>query len=62
MSEGILKGIKIVELGTNVTVPYCTRELADLGAEVIKIEAPRGDDFRVRMGRNFQLPHKPESD
>ena len=62
MSEGILKGIKIIERGTYVAVPYCTRELADLGAEVIKIESPRGEDYRVRMGRNFQLPNKPESD
>lgn len=62
MAKGILEGIRVVELGTYVAVPYCARELADMGAEVIKIEAPRGDDYRVRMGKNFQLPNNPESD
>lgn len=62
MANEILKGIKIVEWGSYVAVPYCTRELADMGAEVIKIEPPKGEDYRVRMGRNFQLPNNPKSD
>ena len=41
-----LQGMKIVELGHYIAAPFCTRLLADLGAEVIKIEPPGGDPFR----------------
>lgn len=42
----LLKGIKVVELATFVAAPTAGRFLADLGAEVIKIETPQGDAFR----------------
>jgi len=38
--------MKIVELGHYIAAPFCTRLLADLGAEVIKVEPPEGDPFR----------------
>lgn len=41
-----LAGIKVVELATFIAVPACGRYLADLGAEVIKIEPPKGDNLR----------------
>ena len=41
-----LEGIKVVELATFIAAPCCARFLADLGAEVIKIEAPAGDPLR----------------
>ncbi len=41
-----LHGMKIVELGHYIAAPFCTRLLADLGAEVIKVEPPGGDPFR----------------
>lgn len=41
-----LAGLKIVELGHYIAAPFCTRLLADLGAEVIKVEPPGGDPFR----------------
>ena len=41
-----LKGIKIIDLSTILMVPYCTRILADLGAEIIKIETLTGDNTR----------------
>ncbi|MBF8268206.1 MAG: CoA transferase, partial [Dehalococcoidia bacterium] len=36
MAETALSGLKIVELGGFVAAPYCTKLMADLGAEVIK--------------------------
>ncbi len=41
-----LAGIRIVEIGHYTTVPLCTRILASLGAEVIKVEPPEGEATR----------------
>ncbi len=44
--QGPLTGLKVIELGHYIAAPFCTRILADLGAEVIKVEPPGGDPFR----------------
>ena len=46
MKNGPLKGIKIIDASSILMVPYCTRLLADMGAEVIKIETLEGDNTR----------------
>ena len=45
--SGALEGIKILEVASYITGPFASMLLADLGAEVIKIEMPgQGDAFR----------------
>jgi crotonobetainyl-CoA:carnitine CoA-transferase CaiB-like acyl-CoA transferase len=44
-----LEDLRIVELGTDVSAPFCARLFADLGAEVIKLE-PRGGDSSRALG------------
>lgn len=39
-----MQGIKVLELGTLIAGPFCSRILAEFGAEVIKVEAPDGGD------------------
>lgn len=54
--SGPLAGIRIVEVGHMLAGPYCGLMLADLGAEVIKVEPPEGDIARS-VSPHFIGPH-----
>lgn len=48
MGQKALTGVKVLDYSQLVTGPYCARLLADIGAEVIKVEPPSGDIARTR--------------
>jgi formyl-CoA transferase len=53
----VLKGVRVIELGTMITAPLAGMMLADLGADVIKVEHPQGGDpFRNFRGGLYS-PH-----
>lgn len=53
----ILKDVRVIELGTYITGPAASMHLADLGADVIKVERPKtGDPFRAFKGGLYS-PH-----
>ena len=53
-----LEGVRIIEDGGGIAASYAGKLLADLGADVIKIEPPEGDDIRRRGPFPRDLPHR----
>jgi len=60
VKNGVLRGIKVLDFTRAVAGGYCTRVLRDMGAEVVKIEAPEiGDGIRLLppfSGKSWALP------
>ena len=50
MPAGLLSGYRVLDLGSGISAPWCTKILADYGAEVIKVETPGLGDATRRMG------------
>ena len=45
-----LEGLRVLDLGTRISAPFCAALLGEQGAEVIKVEQPGGGDFMRTMG------------
>jgi crotonobetainyl-CoA:carnitine CoA-transferase CaiB-like acyl-CoA transferase len=52
----VLAGVRVLEHGTFITGPAASMLLADLGADVVKVEQPAGDPFRAFRGGTYS-PH-----
>jgi len=59
--SGALDGIKVIDFGQMVSAPYCAKLFADFGADVIKVELPRGDSARRCGPFPDQKPHPEKS-
>ncbi|MFG6114820.1 CaiB/BaiF CoA transferase family protein [Halobacillus sp. MO56] len=53
VNEGVFKGVKVLEFTHWLSAPYCGNILSDLGAEIIKVESPAGDQVR-KSGSYFK--------
>lgn len=59
--SGLLSGLRVIDLTRNLPGPFSTRMLADLGADILKVEPPEGDPARA-LGPLFeQLNHGKEA-
>ena len=56
-NNGALSDIKVIDLTRVLSGPFCTMLLADMGAEVIKIEPPKGDNVRNQGDMTVSYTH-----
>jgi crotonobetainyl-CoA:carnitine CoA-transferase CaiB-like acyl-CoA transferase len=61
MGKSALEGIKVIELASGISGPYCGKLLADMGADVIKVEPPQGDPARQAGPFPGDVPHPEKS-
>ncbi len=59
MTYGLLNGLRVLELGEFISAPYCGKLLADMGADVVKVERADGGDWARDYGPYpNDLPHR----
>ena len=62
MTDQALSDVKVVEWGTFISAPFCTKLMADMGAEVIKVEPPStGDESRQHGPFPKDIPNNEKS-
>jgi len=59
-TKGPLSGIRVVDVGTRISAPFCAGLLGELGADVIKVELPGQGDFMRSMGPFVPLDDGPD--
>lgn len=58
--SGPLTGVRVLDLGTRIAAPFCAGLLGEQGAEVVKVEQPRGGDFMRGIGPFVATDDDPE--
>ena len=62
MTYGLLNGLRVLELGEFISAPYCGKLLADMGADVVKVDRADGGDWARDYGPYpNDLPHRERS-
>ncbi|MBM3140719.1 MAG: CoA transferase [Chloroflexi bacterium] len=61
MADAALEGLRVVEIGDFISAAYATKLLADLGADVVKVEPPEGDSTRRHGPFPGDEPHPERS-
>ncbi len=61
MPDGLLPGVKVLDVGQGISGPCCAKILAQMGAEVIKVEPPEGDLARQMGPFPGDIPHPEKS-
>ena len=61
MPTGLLPGVRVLDIGQGVSAPYAAKLLANLGADVIKVEPPEGDESRRIGPFPGDVPHPEKS-
>jgi len=59
--ERALAGLKVVEYGSGISAPFCAKLMGDLGADVLKVEPPEGDEARQHGPFPGDVPHPERS-
>ncbi|MCY3602213.1 MAG: CoA transferase, partial [Chloroflexi bacterium] len=60
-ADGALSDLRVVEYAQGVTGPFCGKAFADLGADVVKVEPPGGDQSRTHGPFPNDEPHPEKS-